>query len=201
MQRDYSRNELQKSHRNAERMLCLCSRSASGVMKRRLLSRTKAALTELSLQQELRLLVLSSVFNINPLRDADYLLKFRVSKKHIGNIARVIQWNSGNSNVVRTEQRRYISDPIQAICIILRRLSTPCRCNDHERESERHSYSLAEMFYNTVNSFYSSIWKRCPKLEIFFLGFSSSALFISNCAKGRKHVTLYRVHRWHQSLD
>ena len=73
------------------------SRSAIGVTKWRLQSFTRAALTEVALQQERIFLVLSSVFNINSHSDADSLLKFKFTKKYIAKIAINIQWNSGKS--------------------------------------------------------------------------------------------------------
>ena len=159
----------------------------------------------------------SSSFNINALSDSDCLLRFRFKKEDIGKIESLVQWNGQGAAIARTPRRRYLVDPILALCVMLRRLSTPSRWKDIEIEFGKHTSYLDEMFYFTVQKFYgsfshlirninSSLWiSRAP---LYAAAISEKGLSMSHCIgfidgtklqisrpKGRSQRATYSGHK------
>jgi hypothetical protein len=56
---------------------------------------------------------------------------------------------------MRTSQKRYLVDPVEATAIMLRRLATASRCVDVEPEFGKHRSALSEIFYHALE--FSSI--------------------------------------------
>jgi hypothetical protein len=56
---------------------------------------------------------------------------------------------------MRTRRRRYRIDPVEATAIFLRRLATVSRWVDVQDEFGKHSACLTEIFYHTIELFYS----------------------------------------------
>jgi hypothetical protein len=56
---------------------------------------------------------------------------------------------------MRTSQKRYLVDPVEATAITLRRLVTASRWVDVESEFGKHRSALSEIFYHALELFYS----------------------------------------------
>ena len=61
-------------------------------------------------------------FNLNSFSDGQCLTDFRFLKSDIGKISVLSGWKTG-----LTRHNKYRCDPITAICILLRRIASPCR--------------------------------------------------------------------------
>jgi hypothetical protein len=61
---------------------------------------------------------------------------------------------------MRTARRRYRIDPVEATAIFLRRLSSPIRLVDIRDEFGKHIACLTEIFYHTLDLFYSKFGPR-----------------------------------------
>jgi DDE superfamily endonuclease len=47
----------------------------------------------------------------------------------------------------------YVCDGLEAVCVVLRRLATPCRLSDIEHVFGRHSSALSEIFWECLETF------------------------------------------------
>jgi nuclease HARBI1 len=82
------------------------------------------------------------------------LLKFRFKKAHITRLAGMIPYAVDGEGYVSTHRRRYKVHIVEATCIILRSLATPCRWADLTVEFGRHPSNLSEVFYCALDAFY-----------------------------------------------
>jgi hypothetical protein len=109
---------------------------------------------EIMLQNVHRDRVLSLSFCLEKISEQQSLLKFRFKKAHIRRLAMEIPYAVDDDGFVRTKRRRYKVDVVEATCILLRRLATPCRWADLTIEFGRHSSKLSEVFCCALDSFY-----------------------------------------------
>jgi hypothetical protein len=56
---------------------------------------------------------------------------------------------------MRTSQKRYLVDPVEATAIMLRRLATASRWVDVESEFGKHRSAVSETIYHALELFYS----------------------------------------------
>jgi hypothetical protein len=87
---------------------------------------------QLKLQNAARCRVWASVFNINVLSDRECLTRYRFKRQDVGFISDLIPWETsldpqGN---MRTMQRRYQVDTVEATAIFLQRQANPSRWVD-----------------------------------------------------------------------
>ena len=71
--------------------------------------------------------VSAASFNLNRFSEHECLHRFRFRSREIQKVASLMEWTSG-----KKKRSRYRCDPITACCVVLRRLSTPCRWFDVE---------------------------------------------------------------------
>jgi hypothetical protein len=116
--------------------------------------KVRALREEIDLQNLHRSRVLSVRFDIHKVSDQQALVRFRFRKVHIEQIARLIPYSLDPNGNVRTERRRYSATIVEATCILLRRLATPCRWVDMTTEFGRHPSNLSEIFYCALDNFY-----------------------------------------------
>jgi len=88
--------------------------------------------------------VSSSSFNINSFSTEESLSLFRFKPADVGRLAGLLEVQGGSS------RRRYKATPVEQLCVILRRLSSPARWLDLEILFGRGRSSLCELFYETI---------------------------------------------------
>jgi hypothetical protein len=103
---------------------------------------------QLDLQHLARMKVLSSTFNLNFISDLQCLQRYRFTRKDIRFLADLIPWGKrlDHEGRMRTSQKRYLVDPVEATAITLRRLATASRWVDMESEFGKHRSALSEIF-------------------------------------------------------
>lgn len=99
---------------------------------------------ELRLTTQRRMDVSMACFNLNAYGKADALSLFRFEPADIGKLADALAVREASS------RRRYRVSPEEALCVVLRRLSSPCRWRDLELLFGRSSSALSEIFFETV---------------------------------------------------
>jgi hypothetical protein len=112
---------------------------------------------QVELRSRARCRIWKSFFNINSLSDLECLVRYRFRRKDIGFISEIIPWVASLAphGRMRTARRRYHVDSVEATAIFLRRLSSPSRWVDLQAEFGKHSACLTELFYHTLELFYS----------------------------------------------
>lgn len=151
MQRNFKHRLFDTRRKIYTRILCGSARWASPLFKYALSRKISYTSAELALQTERRLGILGHTFNLTEISDQESVRRFRFQKPHVEKIASMISWEASN-----TYHRRYRVVPVEAVCILLRRLSTPCTWIDLESEFGRHKSALTEIFYHALDLFYKS---------------------------------------------
>ena len=85
--------------------------------------------------------VSAASFNLNRFSEHECLQLFRFRSRDIRKVAFLVEWSSG-----KTKHSRYRCDPITAWCVVLRKLSTPCRWFDVEILFGMKVFVLREVF-------------------------------------------------------
>ena len=85
-------------------------------------------------------------FNFNSLTDACCLFLFRLTKHYLFMMMTAVGWDR-----VITKRNRYACSPLLVTCVILRRLTTPCRWQDMELLFGRHGAQLSKMFWEGID--------------------------------------------------
>jgi hypothetical protein len=111
---------------------------------------------QLDLQHLARMKVLSSTFNLNSISDLLCLQRYRFTRKDVRFLADLIPWGKrlDHEGRMRTSQKRYLVDPVEATAIMLTRLATASCCLDVESEFGKHRSALSEIFYHALELFY-----------------------------------------------
>jgi hypothetical protein len=114
---------------------------------------------QIELQHLARMEVLSSNFNLNSISDLQCLQRYRFTRKDIRFIADLIPWGKrpDHEGRMRTSQKRFLLDPVEATAIMLRRLATASRWVDVEPEFGQHRSALSEIFYHALELFCSEL--------------------------------------------
>jgi DDE superfamily endonuclease len=114
---------------------------------------------QLIMQASFRRRIMMSSFNINTLSDHECLSRFRFKRRDVGFISEIIGYEAtGHENGrTKTARRRYRTDPVEATAIFLRRLGSPSRWVDLQLEFGKHIAALTEIFYHTLELFYSTL--------------------------------------------
>eukprot|EP00171_Calliarthron_tuberculosum_P003365 IDg3365t1 len=103
------------------------------------------------LRMERTIHVVSSTFNINSFSDEECMSHFRFRRCELSQIAALVGWKAG-----RKKRNRYNCDPLAETCIMLRRLSTPTRYVDMEKDFSTHASALSEIFWRLLCAFKSN---------------------------------------------
>jgi hypothetical protein len=84
---------------------------------------------QIELQHLARIKVLSSTFKLNSIGDLQRLQRYRFTRKDVRFLADLIPWGKrlDHEGRMRTSQKRYLVDPVEATAIMLRRLATASR--------------------------------------------------------------------------
>lgn len=127
---------------------------------------------DLSLHQERRMKIFSVSFNLESLDDYECLRRYRFMKKDICRVITKLGWRN---EIFVTSRRGYQSSAAEAFCVLTRRLSTPCRWRDLEEEFGRSSSALCEIFYETLERYYTQCKELLCKYHSDFI--SSRAMF------------------------
>jgi DDE superfamily endonuclease len=98
--------------------------------------------------------VISLRFCLEKMSEQQVLLKFRFKKARIRRLAMAIPYAVDEEGFARTGRRRYRVHQVEATCILLRRLATPCRWADLTVEFGRHPSNLSEVFYYALDLFF-----------------------------------------------
>jgi len=88
--------------------------------------------------------VSSSSFNINSFSTEESLSLFGFKLADVRCVAGLLEVQGGSS------RRRYKATPVEQLCVVLRRLSSPARWRDLEILFGRGRSSLCELFYETI---------------------------------------------------
>ena len=89
-----------------------------------------------------------NTFNINIYSDEWAVRDFRFQVKDISKISGAMGWFAG-----KTQRNGFKCPPLTACCIVLRKLSSPCRWKDVEYLFGMHSSALSEIFWEVIESF------------------------------------------------
>ena len=100
---------------------------------------------DVSRLSERSLTISSTTFNLHILSERQSLSLFRFRKAEIGIFANFMGWKAW-----KTELNRYRCDLITATCIVLRRLSSPCRWRDVECMFGMHGSAMSEVFWEVI---------------------------------------------------
>ena len=95
--------------------------------------------------------VSAASFNQNRFSEQESLQLFRFRSREIPIVASLMEWTSS-----KTKRSRYRCDPITACCVVLRKLSTPCRWFDVDILFGMRSSALSEVFWEVLEAFTSS---------------------------------------------
>ena len=90
----------------------------------------------------------SNTFNINEYSDEWAVQEFRFQVKDISKISGAMGQFAG-----KTQRNGFNCPPLTACCIVLRKLSSPCRWKDVEYLFGMHSSALSEIFWEVIASF------------------------------------------------
>jgi hypothetical protein len=110
---------------------------------------------QIKLQNLARMRVLTSTFNLNFISDLQYFQRYRYTRKDVRFLADLIPWGKclDHEGRMRTSQKRYLVDPVDATAIMRRRLATVSRWVDVEPEFGKHHSALSEIFYHALELF------------------------------------------------
>ena len=111
----------------------------------------KSALNDLELIIARSKEISIATFNLNALSDEKCLSLFRFKKSKVPVIMNLMGWTTGV-----TSRNKYLCYSITATCILLRRLSYPCRWVDLEKFFGMHSSALSEVFYECAWQLYET---------------------------------------------
>jgi hypothetical protein len=89
--------------------------------------------------------------NLKIYNEMSALRDFRFSLREIAFLVPVFGYD-----VSRTWRNSYVCTPFEAVCIVIRRLSSPCRWADLEPLFGRHSPALSEIFRECIDSFFQN---------------------------------------------
>ena len=95
--------------------------------------------------------VSAASLNLNRFSEHECLQLFRFRSREIPKVVSLMEWTSG-----KTKRSRYRCDPITACCVVLRKMSTPCRWFDVEILFGMRSSALSEVFWEVLEAFTSS---------------------------------------------
>jgi len=109
-----------------------------------MVARYRRAQREVSLSLERRRRIRAASFNLNAFSTQQSLSLFRFSPVHIGHLVDMLQID------VDLGEARLSVTPIECLCLVLRRLSSPSRWGDLEEFFGRSSTALCIIFYATV---------------------------------------------------
>jgi hypothetical protein len=106
--------------------------------------------------------IVMTCFNISSLSDQECLVRYRLRRNDVGFISNLVPWEASLDQYgrMRTARRRYRIDPVEATAIFLRRLSSPICLVDIRDEFGKHITCLTEIFYHTLDLFYSKFGPR-----------------------------------------
>jgi hypothetical protein len=137
-----------------------------------LLQQARQIQEDLTLRNSSSLVIMGVSFDLNILSERETILRFRFYKRDIVTISGQTQWNPAlrclrreSDGKLHTTRRRYVFTPTGGICILLRRLSSPCRWTDLQAEFGRHNAALVEIFYAALDSFFDTfnqLVTKCP---------------------------------------
>jgi nuclease HARBI1 len=104
------------------------------------------------IQRSKRLSISDFSFNFNGFSESDSLSLFRFRKDDVLRMMTAIAWPAHR---FASKRNRYSVTPLLATCIVLRRLSTPCRWRDLELLFGKHTSQLSEIFWECIENFLS----------------------------------------------
>jgi hypothetical protein len=122
---------------------------------------------QIDLHHLARMKMLSSTFNLNSNSDIQCLRRYCFTRNDIRFLSDLIPWGKrlDHEGRMRTSQKRYLEDPVEATAFMLRRLATASRWVDEKSEFGKHRSALSEIFYRALELFYSefgSAWETWP---------------------------------------
>lgn len=91
----------------------------------------------------------TSNFNFNRFSTLECLRHFRFRPNEIGIISGLVQFSGV------TKEKKYTCDPFIATCIMLKRISFPCRWYDLEEFFFEDDSKISEIYWNSVKSFFN----------------------------------------------
>lgn len=101
---------------------------------------------------ELKATIYAKHFEIFEIDDLECLRRFRFGKIELFSILEAMGWNGVT---MTTERGEYKASGLEAFCLLLRRLSSPCTWRYLETEFYRSSTALCEIFYFTMELFHA----------------------------------------------
>jgi hypothetical protein len=157
MQYEEQQGALVRKRRNLTSVLAWSFNDDDFVMNYAIVNELRRLGEQSELQHLARMKVLSSTFNPNSISDLQCLQRCRFTRKDVRFLADLIPWGKrlDHEGRMRTSQKLYPVDPVEATAIMLRQLATASRWVDVEPEFGEHRSALSEIFYHALELFYS----------------------------------------------
>jgi hypothetical protein len=115
-----------------------------------LAQRTRADLRDIRKRFMRSRRISASSFNANSYDSCSSLRNFLFTMPEIGILVPIFGYQRH-----ATKRSGYVCDAFEAVCVVLRRLASPCRLADLEEIFGRHSSALSEIFWECAETFVS----------------------------------------------
>ena len=146
-QKQYRIQVLIKKHRFYRKMLYFSTKTRNREAQLTAVRKLRHLNHEIGLQTTRSVEISTNPFNINSLSDAECYRQFRFNTIDFEKVCTLFTWNG------KTSRNGYKCTTTTAACIVLRRLSYPCRWRDLEITFGMHESALSEVFHECLHTF------------------------------------------------